>query len=76
MSTEILIEEVVSAHRERDPRGVILPAAAFHDLESDDRERAFHQSVLQRTLESALDPAGLSSTARAILARIAGSATR
>ena len=70
MSVETSIEEVVSAHRDRDPRGAIVPAPAFHDLEPDDRERAYRETLLQRTLESALDAEGLSTTARAVLGRI------
>lgn len=72
MSDEHRIEEVVSAHRARDPRGQMLPSAAFYDLEPDARERAYREGLLQRTLESALAPDGLSTTARAVLARIHG----
>lgn len=70
MSVDTSIEEVVSAHRDRDPRGTIVPAPAFHDLEPNDREQAYRETLLQRTLECALDPEGLSTTARAILGRI------
>lgn len=70
MSVETSIEEVVSAHRDRDPRGTVVPAPAFHDLEPNDREQAYRETLLQRTLECALDPEGLSTTARAILGRI------
>lgn len=67
---ETLIEEVLSPHRERDPLGRIRSAPAWHDLEPADRVEAFHQTVLQRRLEAATDPRGLSGTARAVLARI------
>lgn len=70
MSVETSIEEVVSAFRDRDPRGQIVSAPAFHDLEPEERERAFRETLLQRTLESALDAQGLSTTAHAVLARI------
>jgi hypothetical protein len=67
---ETLIEEVVSPHRERDPFGRIRSAPAWHDLDASDRVEAFQQAMLQRRLEAAADPRGLSGTARAVLARI------
>lgn len=70
MSIETLLEEVLSAHRTRDPRGVIASSPAFADLEPDDRERAYRESLVQRTLEAALHPEGLTTTARAILSRL------
>lgn len=70
MDRDALLEAVVTAHRARSPRGEILPSPAFADLEPDDRAQAYRATLLQRTLETALDPAGLSSTAKAILARI------
>lgn len=76
MSTATLIEEVVSAYRARDPRGALLASAAFHDLAPDDRARAFDEALLQRTVENALDPEGLSTTARAVLERIHASRAR
>lgn len=71
---ERLIEETVSAHRERDREGRILPSASFHDLDPEDRIEAFEETLRARTIEAALDPEGLSSTARALLARIRGGA--
>lgn len=70
MDDQTLIEQVLSAHRERDRDGQIRFAPAFHDLSPDARAQAFELSVLQRTLEAAQDPDGLSSTARALLARL------
>lgn len=70
MDREALIERVVSAWRRRDPAGRVGSAPAFYDLEPDDRVRAFEETIAQRTLEAALDPDGLSTTARAILQRI------
>jgi len=39
-------------------------------LPDSDRERAFEAALALRTLEAALDPGGLSTAARAVLARI------
>jgi len=68
---DLLIERVVSPWRERSPSGEIRSAPAWHDLAEDDRERAFRESVAARQIEAALDRRGLSSTARAVIARIA-----
>jgi len=68
---DLLIERVVSPWRERSPSGEIRSEPAWHDLAEDDRERAFRESVAARQIEAALDPSGLSSTARAVNARIA-----
>lgn len=70
MNIDALIEQVVGAFRERDADGNIKWSPAWHDLEEADRQRAFEETQQQRKLEAALDPEGLSSTARAILARI------
>ncbi len=67
---ERLIEEVVGAYRERDALGRVVPSGAFHDLDEDGRRAAYEETLRARTLEAALDPNGLSSTAKAILARI------
>ena len=67
---DALIEQVVSAHRPRDPRGGQLPCAAFHDLDDADRREAYTEARRARAIEAALDPEGLSSTAHAVLARI------
>lgn len=70
MKTEALIEQVVGAFRERDADGNIKFSPAWHDLDDAERQQAFEETQRQRRLEAALDPEGLSSTARAILARI------
>lgn len=64
---EGLLEEVVSAFRERDPHGAIKASPAFFDLAEADRERAFEEALTARAMEAALHPQGLSSTARAVL---------
>lgn len=67
----ILIAAVTSAHRERDPRELVFHPA-WHDLDEDARERAFDETARLRAMEAAIDPEGLSTTARAVLARIRG----
>lgn len=64
-----LIEEVAGAWRPHDPVELaFLPA--WHDLDEPAREKAFELAERLRRMEAALDPAGLSTTARAVLARI------
>ncbi len=75
MSDDDRIEEVLSAHRSRSPRGDVIASPAFADLSPDARERSYQQALALRSFEGALHPSGLSTTARAILARIAGQRT-
>ena len=65
-----LIEETTSAHRERGPDGRVRAHPAWHDLDEAGRRQAFEAALLQRRLEAACDPDGLSGTARAVLARL------
>jgi hypothetical protein len=67
---ELLIEQVVSAWRPRDRDGGVRAHPAWHDLPEDLREEAAKAARRQRRIEGALDPEGLTSTARAVLARI------
>ncbi len=67
---EALIEAVAGAFRERDARGGVRAHPAWHDLDAAGRERAWAEAARSRAMEAALDPEGLSSTARAVLARI------
>jgi hypothetical protein len=69
---EDLVEAVAGAFRERDPHGNVLGHPAFHDLDESGREQAFALAERLRRVEAALDPEGLSTTARAVLARIRG----
>jgi hypothetical protein len=66
---ELLIEQVAGAHRPI-PRDELRYHPAFHDLGEAGRLRAFELALALRPIEAALDPDGLSSTARAVLARI------
>jgi hypothetical protein len=67
---DLLIEEAASAFRERNCWGRILPSPAWLDLSMEDRDRLFGSQLESRLVERALDPAGLSNTARAVLARL------
>ena len=72
MKDKELIEAVISAHRERDDRGVIQEHPAWHDLDGAQRRLAFDATMATRRLEAALHPEGLSSTAETVLRRIRG----
>jgi hypothetical protein len=68
---ELLIEQVAGAHRAPTPAfGDLAFHPAWHDLGPAARERAFERGLALRVAEAALDPDGLSTTARAVLARI------
>jgi hypothetical protein len=72
MTTEeaaLLIEQVASAYRPPSPDELTYHAA-WHDLDAAGRQRAFELARALRPLEAALDPEGLSTTARAVLARL------
>jgi hypothetical protein len=66
-----LVEAACTAWRPSDPRGGLRAHPAWHDLDAQGRIDAFEQTRSLRALEAALDPEGLSTTARAVLARIA-----
>lgn len=68
---DALIEAVVSAYRERDPRtGEIRECPAFHDLDAAGRLEAHDRATETRRIEAALDPAGRSTTVLAVLRTI------
>jgi hypothetical protein len=68
---EQAIMEAASAFRERDPRtGAILPSPAWRDLDEAGRQALFEATFEMRLMEAALDPQGLSSTARVVLAAL------
>ena len=67
---ETLVSAATSAYRARDADGALVMDAAWLDLDADGRRAAFDATTAQRRLEAALDAEGLSSTARAVLARI------
>ena len=67
---ERLLEEAVSAWRPEKPGGGLRAHPAWCDLDATARERLFEETARARILEAALDPDGLSTTARAVLRRI------
>jgi hypothetical protein len=67
---ELLVEQVTTAWRRRRADGSIAASPAWHDLDAGGRRAAFDETVRQRQLEAAVDPLGLSTTARAVLSRI------
>lgn len=68
---ELLVEQVASAHRLVPQQfGELRYHPAWYDLSAEARERAFERARALRTAEAALDPDGLSTTARAVLARL------
>jgi len=69
-----LIEEVAGAYRPP-VRDELRYHPSWHDLDEAGRRRAFELASGLRRIEAALDPAGLSTTARAVLARIRGPIT-
>lgn len=66
---ELMIEEVAGAHRPPS-RDALRYHPAWHDLGEDDRLRAFERARALRRIEAALDPEGLSTTARAVLSML------
>jgi hypothetical protein len=66
---ECLIEEAAGAWRPRGP-AEIRPHPAWADLDAVGRVEVYELARALRRLEAALDAQGLSTTARAVLARI------
>jgi hypothetical protein len=64
------LDAVTTAWRPRDPGGSVRAHPAWYDLDDAGRRDAFEATRALRAVEAALDPQGLSSTARAVLARI------
>lgn len=68
---ESLIEAVTTAHRANDPFTRMTRAhQAWHDLDAAGRQAAYERTLAQRKIEAALDGEGISTTGRAVLARI------
>ncbi|HKW93228.1 MAG TPA: hypothetical protein VJX92_15135 [Methylomirabilota bacterium] len=66
----VLIEAVTTAWRPQSPSGELRPHPAWSDLDPAGRLEAYEATRALRRLEAARDPEGLTSTARAVLARI------
>lgn len=67
---DLLVEQVAGAHRPA-AGGELQYHKAWHDLDGAARTRAFDLAAALRPVEAAIDPQGLSTTARAVLALIA-----
>lgn len=67
-----LVEQAAAAWRPTAIDGTIRAHPAWHDLDEAGRREAFALASATRRLEAALDPEGLSTTAKAVLARIRG----
>jgi len=67
---EALVEEAAGAWRPAGP-GQVRPHPAWADLEPAGRLEVYEITRVLRRLEAALDAQGLTTTARAVLARIA-----
>lgn len=67
-----LLERVTAAWRPRDADGGTRFHPAWHDLDDASRVEAFDATLRLRKMEAALDAEGLTSTAKAVLGRIAG----
>jgi hypothetical protein len=72
---EALIEAATSAWRPHAPGGGVRSHPTWHDLDAAGRLEAFDATLQLRAVEAALDPGGLSTTARAVLARLPGTAS-
>lgn len=66
----ILIEAATTAWRPQSPSGELRPHPAWSDLDPAGRLEAYEAARALRRLEAARDPEGLTSTARAVLARL------
>lgn len=69
---DALIEASVTARRETDREGRLVPPAAWWDLSPGDADELFRRQVVTRALERATAPGGRSATVSAVLARILG----
>ena len=67
---EALVEAAASAWRPRRPNGAIGQHPAWSDLDEVGRMEAYELARVARKLEAALDPDGMSSTARGVMAKI------
>lgn len=66
---DALIEATLTAFRERNASGRVLPSPAWADLSPADREAAFDAQTAARRLEASHDPRGWNATVHAILGR-------
>jgi len=67
---ELLIEQAAGAWRPARLDGGVGSHPAWHDLDDAGRVEAYEAARRSRWLEAALDPEGLSTTTRSVLARL------
>jgi hypothetical protein len=67
---DALIEEVVSAHRERDVDGRPVPPPAWWDLAPQDLDDVYQRQMLQRRMERAVNERGWSATVQVVIERL------
>ena len=65
-----LLEQVVTAHRERDAEGRPIPPPAWWDLGPEDMDEIVRRQLEQRALERALNPRGWNATVAAVMRRV------
>jgi hypothetical protein len=70
MADDALVEAATTAWRPRDTAGAVGRHPAWADLDPEGRRAAYAATVRARALEAAVDPDGLTTTARAVLSRI------
>ncbi len=68
--SETLLEAAVTAHRERDLDGRLVPPPAWWDLAPEALDELFRRQVMAREVERALDPEGRSATVMAVMSRV------
>ena len=69
-AVQTLVEAALTAYRERDAEGRIVPPPAWWDLPPEALDELFVEQVLAREIERAVHPSGQSGTVRAVLSRI------
>ena len=65
-----LIEASVTAHRDRDAEGRLVPPAAWWDLPPEALDELYRRQMFTRAIEQVMDARGLSTTVRAVLSRV------
>lgn len=69
---DALVEAALTAYRERDPEGRLMPPPAWWDLAPEALDGLFRGQVVARAIERHADPLGWSGTVRAVMARLEG----
>ena len=67
---DALIEASVTAHRDVDREGRLVPPPAWWDLSPEDADELFRRQVAMRRLEQAASPEGWTTTMLAVMRKI------